>query len=187
MLSIPEYLKKYFISLYWVIIMKGLKSYIIWGIILVSILGTLGHFIYQWSGENPFIGLFFSTNESTWEHMKLFFFPMIIYSYFMNKSLKPQYPSVTSALFFGVFSGTVLIPIIFYTYSGILGFNLTFLDISTFYVSVIIAFISVYNLTLSQRVEKYRTLLLTLLVIFFLAFLVFTMFPPNLGIFISPV
>ena len=187
MLSIPEYLKKSFISLYWVIIMKNLKSYIIWGTIFVSILGTLGHFIYQWSGKNPIIGLFFSTNESTWEHMKLFFFPMIVYSYFMNKSLKSQYPAVTSALFFGIFFGTVLIPIIFYTYSGILGFNLTFLDISTFYVSVIIAFISVYNLTLSQRAEKYKTLLFTLLAIFFVSFLVFTTFPPNLGIFISPV
>lgn len=167
--------------------MRSLKSYVIWGIIIVSILGTLGHFFYQWSGKNPIIGLFFSTNESTWEHMKLFFFPMIIYSYFMNKSLKSKFPSITSALLFGIIWGTILIPVIFYTYSGVLGFNLTFLDISTFYVSVILAFISVYKLTLSARVEKYKTTLFVLVVVFFVAFLFFTIFPPNLGIFISPV
>lgn len=166
---------------------KNLKSYVIFGTIFVSILGTLAHFLYSWSGENPIVGLFTSTNESTWEHMKLIFFPMIIYSHFMNKSIKPQHPNVTSALYFSIILGTCLIPIIFYTYSGILGFNLPVLDISTFFISVIISFISVYKSTLSGKWEKYKTLLFVIVSLFFISFLFFTIYPPNLGIFISPV
>ena len=46
------------------------------GILCVSILGTLLHFTYRWSGRNPLIGLIAPVNESVWEHMKLLFFPM---------------------------------------------------------------------------------------------------------------
>ena len=44
------------------------------GILCVSILGTLLHFTYRWSGRNPLIA---PVNESVWEHMKLLFFPML--------------------------------------------------------------------------------------------------------------
>ena len=50
--------------------------------IIIGLLGTLGHFLYDWSGENKLIGYFFSVNESTWEHLKLLFFPTIIFSVF---------------------------------------------------------------------------------------------------------
>lgn len=45
------------------------------GILFVSVLGVLMHFVYEWSGSNRFVGLFAPINESTWEHMKLLFFP----------------------------------------------------------------------------------------------------------------
>lgn len=43
--------------------------------IFISILGVLLHFTYEWSGDNPAVGLFSAVNESTWEHLKLIFFP----------------------------------------------------------------------------------------------------------------
>lgn len=46
--------------------------------IFISILGVLLHFTYEWSGDNPAIGLFSAVNESTWEHLKLIFFPMLL-------------------------------------------------------------------------------------------------------------
>ena len=48
--------------------------------IIVGTVGTLWHFVYDWTGDNHFIGFFFPVNESTWEHLKLIFFPAIIYS-----------------------------------------------------------------------------------------------------------
>ena len=39
-------------------------------------LGTLLHFTFEWSGNNPVVGIFSAVNESTWEHLKILFFPM---------------------------------------------------------------------------------------------------------------
>ncbi len=53
-------------------------KYQIFSAIFAIILGTLLHFAYEWSGNNAFVGSFSSINESTWEHLKLAFFPMLI-------------------------------------------------------------------------------------------------------------
>ena len=46
--------------------------------IFIMILGTLLHFTYKWSNNNVIVGTFSAINESTWEHLKLIFFPMLI-------------------------------------------------------------------------------------------------------------
>ena len=125
----------------------SLKRYTIAGLIFVLITGTLAHFAYEWSGCNRLLGLFFPVSESTWEHMKLVFFPLLLYSLFMTHKLKDSYPCIRCSLMCGIITGTFLIPVIFYTYSGILGRNYMFLDIATFTVSVIAAFAVIYRLT----------------------------------------
>ena len=49
------------------------------GFFFVLILGTLLHFSFAWLREAPVAGLFSAVNESTWEHMKLLFFPSFLY------------------------------------------------------------------------------------------------------------
>lgn len=58
---------------------KFYKRYIVTGFLFVGILGTLFHFVYDWCRQARLIGLFVPVNESTWEHMKLLFIPMLIY------------------------------------------------------------------------------------------------------------
>ena len=166
--------------------MKKLKHYTITGAIFVIITGSISHFIYEWSGRQFLLGFFFPVSESTWEHMKLCFFPMLIYSCFMNKRWKDAYPCVTSALLFGMLLGTFLIPVIFYTYTGIIGRNYLFLDIATFVISVLLAFLCVYRLTVSCKMFTHTFLLGSLVFVMAICFLMFTYLPPNLGIFIEP-
>ncbi|MGN0349019.1 MAG: DUF6512 family protein [Roseburia sp.] len=166
--------------------MKKLKHYTIAGAIFVLIVGTLSHFIYEWLGQNFIIGFFFPVNESTWEHMKICFFPMLIYSLFMSKRLKNDYPCVTSSLLLGTLFGTFLIPVIFYTYTGILGKNYLALDIATFILSVIFAFAAVYKFTLSCKAASCALLLKQFVLIIAVCFFVFTYLPPDMGLFISP-
>ena len=124
--------------------MNQLKRYLIIGTIFVIILGTLSHFFYDWSNNNFVVGFFSPVNESTWEHMKLVFFPMLLFSLFANSKLKSIYPCITSSLLFGILIGTFLIPIFFYTYTGILGYNVFILDLITFILAVICAFCKKY-------------------------------------------
>lgn len=166
--------------------MNKLKSYTIIGTVFVIIVGSVSHFIYEWSGNNFILGFFFPVNESTWEHMKLCFFPMLLYSLYMNQKLKFDYPCITSSLLAGVLLGTFLIPVIFYTYSGILGRNIMLLDISTFIISVLLAFCSIYKLTLSCRLAVHTNSLKSFLLIIAVCFFVFTYYPIDIGIFSIP-
>ena len=100
--------------------MKSLKFYMISGIIFVSVLGTLLHFAYEFSGNNLFVGIFAPINESIWEHTKLIYFTMLAYSIFLTGKLKNQYPCISSAMTFGALLGVTLIITMFYTYSGII-------------------------------------------------------------------
>lgn len=167
---------------------KKLLCYTIAGILFTSILGTLAHFTYEWSNENFLVGLFTPVGESTWEHMKLLFFPMLLYGVFICARLTQEYLCLAYAYPLGILAGTFAIPILFYTYSGILGKTYTPIDILIFYVSVILAFTIVYIGT--SRCQQKRSFLqksslFLWLLVFFLAigFMVFTIYPPSLGIF----
>ncbi|MBR4720843.1 MAG: hypothetical protein IK057_03670 [Clostridia bacterium] len=165
--------------------MKSLKKYIIIGIIFVSVLGTLFHFVYKWSGNNIFVGFFTPINESVWEHTKLLFFPMLIYSFYLNKKIGKEYPCLNSAMIFGELLGVLSIIVMFYTYSGILGFHTAFADIAIFYISVIVSFCIAYKLTVSCKVNKYNKLLQLLQILIICLFITFTLYPPNIPLFIS--
>ena len=106
--------------------MKRLKYFTMGGILFVLITGSLAHFLYDWSGNNLIIGLFSPVSESIWEHMKLIFFPMAVYSCFIFFSCRNTYPCIASSLCLGNLTGTLLIPVFFYAYSTILGRDVGF-------------------------------------------------------------
>lgn len=166
--------------------MKHLRQYTIWGIIFVLITGTLAHFLYDWTGNNRIVGLFTPINESIWEHMKLLFFPMLIYSLIMILKFRRKYSCITSALCFGILTGALLIPLFYYAYTYILGNNVFMMDISIFILSIVIAFGLSYKLTLSRRLESYTSILGMLVSVLFVCFLVFTYRPPEAAIFQDP-
>ena len=118
--------------------------------------------------------------------MKLVFFPMLLFSFFAISKIKDNYPCITSSLLSGILLGTFLIPIIFYTYTGILGYNVFILDLLTFLLSVIGAFFVAYRLTLSCRMQEYTMLLWIAVGIVFLCFLLFTIAPPDIALFADP-
>ena len=82
--------------------MKKLNSYLLTGILFVLITGTLAHFVYEWSGNNFILGFFFPVNESIREHMKLCFFPMLVWSVFADWRLRSELPCLRTALLAGI-------------------------------------------------------------------------------------
>ena len=166
--------------------MKQLNRYTLIGIFFVLILGTLSHFLYDWSGNNAIVGLFTPVNESVWEHMKLVFFPMLLYSLIMISRLKETYPCITFALCCGILAGTLLIPALYYGYTFILGRDSFILDICIFILSILVAFGLAYKLTLSCSPDVYTFLPCFLVCILFICFMMFTCHPPAAVIFEDP-
>lgn len=165
---------------------KKLLTTTLAGAIFVSVLGTLSHFIYEWSGGFPVAGLVTPVSESTWEHMKLLFFPMLLYFAFIPETLKAEYPCIPSALFSGILIGFLLIPTLFYTYTGILGRHISFIDIAIFYICVLVSFLIFYRLSLSCKAKKLTVPLTLLMAVITLLFFIFTFRPPHIGLFQSP-
>ena len=166
--------------------MKHLKRYTIIGIIFVLVTGTLSHFLYDWLGNNTIVGLFTPVNESVWEHMKLLFFPMLLYSIFIIFKFRKTYPCIISSLCFGILTGTLLIPVFFYGYISVLGEDIFILDIGSFILSIIIAFWLSYKLSIACKLDPFPVLLCCLVVILFFCFLLFTYHPPKALIFEDP-
>ena len=50
------------------------------GLVFSILLGTIGHFLYDWSNRNSLFGFLFAKNESTWEHIKLGVTPIMLWT-----------------------------------------------------------------------------------------------------------
>lgn len=157
--------------------------------VIIGALGTLFHFLYEWTGERYILGFIFPVNESTWEHLKLIFYPTIIYSLIEYFAIKNKPTNYISAITLGIFFGKLSIVTLFYLYSGVLGFNVDFLNITIYYIGLIILLavkhIIVKNKLFSSSVFNIFSFIY--LIICALLFALFTYNPPSLGIFIPPI
>ena len=166
--------------------MKSMKWFCIIGAVVTIILGVISHFVYDWTGGNFFVGLFFPVNESTWEHMKLLFFPMFTYALIAGKRMEEKYPCIYNAMFTGILVGLVLIPTIFYTYTGVLGFVVDWVNIALYVLSVLAAYYVVYRVAEKCTAGNSKILRYVMYALL-LMFMVFSVYPPKLGVFVSPV
>ena len=148
--------------------------------------GILLHFVYGWSGHSPLTAWIAPVNESVWEHMKLLFFPMLLYSLFLIGRLKGDFPCLPSSLWAGLLAGTLAIPLLYYGYTCILGRDVFLLDLGIFLLSVLIAFRIACRLALSCKGKPYGILLGCFVCILLACFLWFTYHPPKAGLFTDP-
>ena len=168
---------------------KHFRKQLFFGMIGVAVLGTLFHFAYDFTGQNRFVGLFVAVNESTWEHMKLMFFPMLLLTCFLAPKWREEYANIDLILNLGNLTATWLIPILFYTYRGILGYGISWVDISTFYISEVLSFLLILHLIKyrgNPLLRKLTAISFLMILIQGLAFMWFTYHPPGLGIFMVP-
>lgn len=164
------------------------KKYII-AFFVISILGTIGHFLYDLSSNNFIVGLFFPVNESLWEHLKLLFFPTVIYSafeYFLSKEKPKNY---IFAILLSTLCGLLAIVVGHYTLSGIIGRSYGVIDISLYYISVIIMLIKKRKLITNGNFgSKYSNIIfLGIAVIIAMLFMIWSYNPPSLAIFNPPI
>lgn len=156
-------------------------------IIIISIVGTISHFLYDISGHNKIIGLFTSVNESTWEHIKIGLTPTIIYSLY-DGYIFGRNPNYFFAKLCSLLSITLVIPLIYYSYKSILKRDITIINISSFYVAIIVSQFTFYYIINSGPIEFiYQYLSCISLFIFFGAYLLLTLLPLELFIFKDPI
>lgn len=165
---------------------KKIRNYQIISAIFICILGTLLHFTYELSGGNGFVGAFSAVNESVWEHLKLLFFPMLLSTIIGYFSFIKSKSNFICAKALGIIVSMLFIIIFFYTYTGIIGKSIVFVDIASFFVAVILGEYLTYKL-ITNNFKCNNIVAIIVLVIILICFIVFTYSPPNLEIFKDPV
>lgn len=165
---------------------EKIKRFHIISFILVSILGTLLHFTYEWSGENTFVGFFSAVNESTWEHLKLIFFPMLLTTVIGYFYIGKENENYICGRVKGILAGIIFIISFFYTYTGVLGENIAIIDIASFFIGVIIAELVSYNIINLKDYNCNKNISGLSLILLLICFIIFTYNAPNLGIFKDP-
>ena len=148
----------------------------------MSVMGALSHFFYEWSNYNKVIGILFPANESTWEHLKLAILPTIIYFLFGKIFIKND--NYLFALFISLLVPIVVIPILFYTYTAVIGHEILFIDILIYLFAVLFAFVMCWLILLLNSLNKnYNVIAIIGLIIILTFYFTFTIYPPNFFIF----
>ena len=151
-----------------------------------AVSGTLLHFLYDLLGGAKWIAPFSGVNESTWEHMKLLFWPMFIYAIVQSVFFRDR-EDFWCVKLRGILLGLALIPIIFYTYNGAIGKSPDWINIAIFFISAAAAYIYETRLFNSRKVKcKSSKLAFAVLCVIALLFAVFTFRTPEIGIFLDP-
>ena len=157
------------------------------GFAITSLGGTLLHFLYDWLGKSMWIAPFSGVNESTWEHMKLLFWPMFIFAIVQSIYTKNR-ECFWHVKLRGIVLGLSLIPVLFYTYNGVVGISPDWINIAIFFISAAIAYIYETKLLRSNKKCNLSSKLSILLLCFIgLLFVIFTFQTPTLGIFKDPI
>lgn len=160
----------------------------LFGVIFISITGSLLHFVYEWFNEYDPLALISAVNESTWEHLKIAFWAALIYSileFIFISNITNNFIIAKAASFLVI---PISIIILFYSYTYVLGRNLLFVDISIFILSIFFGQkVSFKLLTMDQLPSFLTSLSIIIIVILIIIFPLFTYFPPKLSIFKDPV
>ncbi|MBO5852979.1 MAG: hypothetical protein J6Q74_04130 [Clostridia bacterium] len=156
------------------------------GFTLAVLGGTLLHFLYDWTNGSSLVSPFSSINESTWEHMKLLYFPMLLFALLQSSFFK-EYKNFWCVKLIGVLSGLLLIPVIFYTYNGVFGKSPDWINITIFFIAAAVAFILEWTLFKKNTISCKRPWLAFAIILFIgILFVVFTFFTPELPLFEEP-
>lgn len=167
---------------------RDIKKWTIWGIAFNLVFGPLLHFTYEWSANNAVVGIFSAVNESTWEHLKMFFWPAFIFSVVEYICVGRHYNKYIFGKAISLYSGILLIITLFYLYTGIVGRNYVVADILIFVISVITSMYIGYRIITAPFKCKGTINLISLLaiILLFLTFVFFTFDPPHMPLFKDP-
>ena len=165
---------------------RSIELWQLMGFAVTSLGGTLLHFLYELTDEAIWIAPFSGVNESTWEHMKLFFWPAFIFAIAESLSFRNR-SDLWCIKLRGIVLGLMLIPVIFYTYNGAIGKSPDWVNIAIFFIATAATYI--YEARLFRRDDlpcRFPTLSILALVAIAILFIIFTFATPEIGIFRDP-
>ena len=158
------------------------------GIAACFAMAFLVHFLYDWTGENVWAGIFASANEIVWEHGKILLLPFALWSIVEFVLEKPPMRRFVIAKAAALYAMLFFMIVFFCLYTAILGDNVLMIDIlSTLGLIVLGFWISDSLLKSGSNVDRWFTVSVFALVLLVVMYLSFTVNPPHVGLFEDPI
>ena len=110
------------------------------GFLFTSVFGTLLHFSFDLTGGNVVAALFSAVNESIWEHIKLIYYPMLVFSLIEYRVWGKEVDNFWCVKLRGMLLALVLIPSLYYTYTGSLGVSADWFNVTIFFITAATVF-----------------------------------------------
>ncbi len=104
--------------------------------LVVVTLGSLLHFAWGWSGRSPLVAVFAAVNESTWEHLKLAFWPALLVA-LVQRFAYHRPPGWLPATVLRTLVPPLLIVGLFYGYTAVLNRHHLVFDIGVFVLAIL--------------------------------------------------
>ena len=161
----------------------------LWMIVPLGLLGSVLHFLFDWTKHNRFVALFSAVNESYWEHIKIAIWPVFLLQIVLFSLSGYNIFSFIPAATIALYSIPVSMVGLVFLYKSVSKRNILWLDISIFFVCIAIAQ-SIFVLLLGQLAPTPGTVVMSSLFLLGLivAFLLFTFRPPREpDVFLDPI
>ncbi len=167
---------------------KSDRSLLIWeigGFFFIGLVGAALHFTYELSDFSSNVVAYFSAvNESTWEHLKMVYFPGLVFALIEYTYVRDRVNNYLVAKTASLLIMPLVITVGWYLYAPALGRSVFPIDLFLFYLAVLIGQILSYQILtrplLASKLNKYA---LAAFLLMFLAFSTFTFFPPRIFLF----
>ena len=167
---------------------KKLLRWEIAGALFTCAAGTLLHFLYGLSEENTVVAAFAAVNESTWEHMKIFFVPYFVFTMIQFVFFAEPFRNFFACKGASAAAGLALIPMLFYTISGAIGETSDWVNIALFYVASALTYLLSFRLLTRGALRSgwAQAAFFVLLWLLLFVFVYFTYRTPQLPLFRDP-
>ena len=155
------------------------------GFTVAVALGTILHFLFDWTGSFALAPVS-AVNESTWEHMKILFFPMLLFAAVQSPFFRTEFLGFWWIKLIGILAGVLAVPVLFYTANGVFGKTPDWVNILFFFIAAGIGYLLEYHLFVNDFAPARSWVAVLLLIAVAVAFIAFTFNPPRLPIFQDP-
>lgn len=167
---------------------KNIPLWQMGGFVFTAAVGTVLHFLFDWTGGNGIAALFSAVNESIWEHLKLLFYPMVAVSIIQYFFWGKDVSSFWCMKLLGILLGLALIPVVYYTYTGILGIKADWFNITIFFLTAALVYWLETKLFQREYTCQIRSKWAVAAICLIAAvFTVFTFLPPHIPLFQDPI
>ena len=162
--------------------MKKINKLFYFSLPVLFLLGSLSHFVYE-IFNFKLLGVIFPVNESIYEHTKLAIFPLIIFYIYLYFKEKTNINKLLLTFIVSLFTTIILIPMLYYFYTGSFAFESVIIDIIVYFVSITFGQLLALHVYNKSSLNIDYNILIVIIITYFIINTILTFNPPKIPIF----